>query len=93
MSEPKNRKAFSIQEKMDIVAQVDASKEACVTLAARLGIALSALNTIVKNRKDVEKCFTVWQILWSKEDPETVTISRTGVCWPRDLNRLEPAML
>jgi hypothetical protein len=54
---PKKRKAFSIQEKMDILAQVDANKETSVALAARLGIAPSTLNTIVKSRKDNEKCY------------------------------------
>jgi hypothetical protein len=44
MTELKKRKAFSVQEKMAILAQVDASKE---TQAARLGIAPSTLNTIV----------------------------------------------
>jgi hypothetical protein len=41
---------------MDILAQVDANKETHVALAARLGIASSTLNTIVKSRKDTEKC-------------------------------------
>jgi hypothetical protein len=31
MTEPRKRKAFSIQEKMDILAQVDANKETCCT--------------------------------------------------------------
>jgi hypothetical protein len=57
MNEPRMRKAFSIQEKMDILAQVDANKETRVALAARLGTAPSSLNTIVKNRKDTEKCY------------------------------------
>jgi transposase-like protein len=57
MTEPRKRKAFSIQEKMDILAQVVANKETCVALAARLGIAPSTLNTIVKSRKDTEKCY------------------------------------
>jgi hypothetical protein len=55
--EPKKRKAFSIQEKTDILAEVDADKETCVALAARLGIAPSTLNTIVKSRKDTKKCY------------------------------------
>jgi hypothetical protein len=46
MTEPK-RKAFSIQEKMAILAQVDANNETRVALAARLGSAPSTLNTIV----------------------------------------------
>jgi hypothetical protein len=58
MIEPKNRKAFCIQEKMDILAQVDANKETCVALAARLGVVPSTLNTIVKSRKDTEKCYS-----------------------------------
>jgi hypothetical protein len=57
MTEPRKRKAFSIQEKMDILAQVDANKETRVALAARLGIAPSLLNPIVKSRKDTEKCY------------------------------------
>jgi hypothetical protein len=47
MTEPKKRKAFCIQEKMAILAQVDANKETRVALAARLGIEPSTLNTIV----------------------------------------------
>jgi transposase-like protein len=47
MTEPKKRKALSTQEKMDILTQVDANKETCVALAARLGISPSTLNTIV----------------------------------------------
>jgi hypothetical protein len=39
MIEPKKRKVFSIQEKKDILAQVDANKETRVALAVRLGIA------------------------------------------------------
>jgi hypothetical protein len=42
---------------MAIPAQVDANKETRVALAVRLGIVLSTLNTIVKNRKDAEKCY------------------------------------
>jgi hypothetical protein len=47
ITEPKKREAFSIQEQMDILAQVDANKETRVALAARLGIVPSTLNTIV----------------------------------------------
>jgi hypothetical protein len=57
MIEPKKRKAFSIQENMDILAQVDANKETHFALAARLGTAPSTLNTIVKSRLDTEKCY------------------------------------
>jgi hypothetical protein len=48
-----------------------------VTLAAKLGIALSSLNAVVKNKKDTEKCVNkMWQVLFSKEEPETATILR-----------------
>jgi hypothetical protein len=57
MIKPKKGKAFSIQEKMDILAQVDAYKETCAALAARLGTVPSTLNAIVKSRKDTKKCY------------------------------------
>jgi hypothetical protein len=44
ISEPKKTIVFSIQEKMNILAQVNANKEKRVALAARLGIVLSMLN-------------------------------------------------
>jgi hypothetical protein len=56
MIEPKKRKVFSTQEKMDILAQVDANKGTRVARAARSGIVPSTLNTIVKSRKDTKKC-------------------------------------
>jgi hypothetical protein len=43
---------------MDILAQVDANKETSSPLAGISGIASSAFNTIIKNRKDTEKCYT-----------------------------------
>lgn len=55
--EPKNRKPFFIQERRDILAQVNASMEMRVALCARLGIMPSTLNTIVKNRKDTKKFY------------------------------------
>lgn len=62
--EPK-KKTFSIQERLDIVAQIDASKETHVALAGRLGIVLSTSNNIVKNRKGTENCFeNVRQVFW-----------------------------
>jgi hypothetical protein len=58
---------FSLQEKMDTLVQVDGKKEECVALTARLGMALSALNTAIR------KSFgTMWHVLWSKEGPATV---------------------
>jgi hypothetical protein len=52
-SEPKMRKAFSVQEEMDILA----NKETHVALASRLGIVSATLNAVVKNRKVIEKCY------------------------------------
>jgi transposase-like protein len=62
--EPK-KKTFSTQERMDIVAQIDANKETHVALAGRLGSVPSTLNNIVKNRNDTENCFAkVKQVFW-----------------------------
>jgi hypothetical protein len=49
---------FSVQEKIDIVAQADPNKETCVAQAARVGTALSILNTIIQNRKETKKCYS-----------------------------------
>jgi len=51
MIEAKKRKPFLIQERRDILAQVDVSMKTLVALFARLGIVPSTLNTIVKTRK------------------------------------------
>jgi hypothetical protein len=52
---------------MDTLVQVDGNKEECVALTARLGMALSVLNAVIR------KSFcTMWQVLWSKEEPATV---------------------
>lgn len=51
----KKRNAFSLDEKMKILAQADAHMGTRVDLAARLGIPVSTLNTILKNRTDIEK--------------------------------------
>jgi hypothetical protein len=56
ITEQKKRKVSSIQEKMDILAQVDANKETCVALATRWGTEPSSMNAIFKNKKDTEKC-------------------------------------
>jgi hypothetical protein len=58
MSKPRQRTVFSIPEKMDILAQADTSKGWHTAVTARLGIVLSALNTIVKYWKNVNKCYT-----------------------------------
>jgi hypothetical protein len=57
MGETKKRKEFSTQEKMDILAQVNANKETHDVLATRLGTVPSTLTTIFTNRKDNEKCY------------------------------------
>jgi hypothetical protein len=41
ISEPRKRKVFAVQEKMDILAQVDANKETHIALAARLGTSVN----------------------------------------------------
>jgi len=57
MVEPKKRKPFLIQERRDILAQVDVSMETRIALCARLGIVPSTLNTIVQNRKDTKEVY------------------------------------
>jgi hypothetical protein len=57
MIEPKKRKQFLFQERRDILAHMDVSKEMLVAVGARLGIVPSTLNTIVKTRKDTKKCY------------------------------------
>jgi hypothetical protein len=54
MSEPKKGKLFSVQEKLDRVAQVVANKQAHDALDAILGIALSAMNTVFETGKTLE---------------------------------------
>jgi hypothetical protein len=71
-------KAFSLQEKMDILAQMDAYKETHVALPARLGIVPSTLNTCSKQERHLTVLHAMWQIPGSKEERETVPISRTG---------------
>jgi hypothetical protein len=91
MIEPKKGKAFSVQEKMDILAQVDANKESRETPAARLGIAPSTLNTIVKSRKDTKKCYTQYG-KFSGQRKSLKHLKNRRVCWPRGLNKIEAAM-
>jgi hypothetical protein len=57
MIEPKKREQFLIQERRDILAQMDVSKEKHVALCVRLGIVSSTLNTTLKNRKDTQNCY------------------------------------
>jgi len=55
--EPKKRKPFLIQERRDILAEVDVSMERRFALCARLGIVPSTLNTIIQNRKDTKEFY------------------------------------
>jgi len=57
MIEPKKRKPSLIQERRDILAQVDVSMEKRIALCARLGIVPSTLNTVVKNGKDTKRFY------------------------------------
>lgn len=52
---------------MDTLVQVGGNEEECVALTASLGMALSALNTTIRN-----SFCTMWQVVWSKEEPATV---------------------
>jgi hypothetical protein len=57
---------------------VDANKEVHVALAARLGTAQPTLNiTVNKDERHWRVSGTMWKVLWSGQEPETVTISRT----------------
>jgi len=55
MMEPKNKKAFCVQNKMYILPQMDDDKEMCCT-DCQNGIVLLMFITTVKNMKDNEKC-------------------------------------
>jgi ribosomal protein S9 len=78
-SEPNSRRVLSVQEKMDILVQVDTSKETHIAQAARWGIALSAVNFTVTEREDTRKCYVKYgRFFWSKEESESATISWTG---------------
>jgi hypothetical protein len=43
-----------------------------------IGIVPSTLNTTVRNKTDNEVLYIIWQVIWSNEEPEPVTISRPG---------------
>jgi hypothetical protein len=47
------------------------------TIVTRDPLNMGALNPAIKNRRDTKKCHTL-QVLWSEEESEAVTISRTG---------------
>jgi hypothetical protein len=51
----KQRKVFSIVEKMQMLAKVDAHMETWVDPAVMLGLSVSMLNTVVGKRSEIEK--------------------------------------
>lgn len=55
MDQKAKRKAFSVNEKIKILAEVDAHVGTRVDLASRLGLPVSTLNTIIKNREEIER--------------------------------------
>jgi hypothetical protein len=76
MSELQKIKAFCAQEKGEISAQVEANKEIHAALDVKWEIVMSALNMVVKTEKTL-KSVTMWHVLWSQEELESVTISST----------------
>jgi hypothetical protein len=60
---------------MDSLFQVADKNDIYVSLPARSGIAPSKINTFLKREK-TPKC-TVWQVLWSEEQPEADISSQT----------------
>lgn len=63
----KQRKVFCIDEKMEILAEVDARVEIRVDPAAMLGLSVSMLNTIVSQRLKIDKSYLHCGPLFSKE--------------------------
>jgi centromere protein B len=50
-------KLFTISDKINILAQVDAHTDTHVELASRLRLSVSTLNTIVKNHEEIERMY------------------------------------
>jgi hypothetical protein len=82
------------KKKLKILAQVDANKETRVALAARLGIAPSTLNTIVKRRKDTKKCYAQCGRFSGqrKRQKQSSFEELESLLATRGLNKLEAAM-
>jgi hypothetical protein len=66
--------------KMKSPFQRDANNEKCIALAARLGIASSAMNTFIKPRK-TSKC-TIWRVLQSRESLKLSPFQEQGSLLP-----------
>jgi hypothetical protein len=89
----KSYKVFSVQEKMDFLAQVDPNEETCFALAARVGITLPTLNIIVKDRKKPKSVtHNVAGSLAKGRSWNSHHFKTWGVCWPHGLNKPEVAM-
>jgi len=58
---------FSVDEKMHILAEVDAHVETLVDLAAMLGLSVSTLHKIVSKQSEIEKSYMHCGPLFSKE--------------------------
>jgi hypothetical protein len=70
MNKPKRRIC-----KLDILTPVNGSMETSVALAPTSATVLSTMHTIIRNRADTKKgLYTMWHVLWSKEQPEMMTI-------------------
>jgi transposase-like protein len=92
MSKPKERKVFSVQEKINILAIVDANTETRAALAARLGILPSTLNTIVKKQK-IQTFYTQCvRFSGQRKSLKQPPFKNWRVCWPSGLNELEVEM-
>jgi hypothetical protein len=58
---------FSIDEKMQILAEVDVHMGTGVDLAAMLGLSVSTLNTVVSKRSEIEESYMRCGPSFSKE--------------------------
>lgn len=69
MSEPKQRKVFSIQNAKDVLFHMDGSNDMCCNDCQ---IRNCAFYTEIKRKeKTVNILCTRWQVLWLKEEPES----------------------
>jgi hypothetical protein len=84
VGEPKNGKLFSVQEKLDSVAQVVLNKQTHDAFDAILGIALLAVNTIFETGKTLKHVMDNVAGLSPFRELETLL--------PHGINKLEAAM-
>lgn len=75
-------------ETMMILTRVYANKETCCT--GRIMNMQIILNNTVKNRKYTKKSYVQCDRFLSKEEPETVIISKTGKFAGNVLNKIQP---